>query len=570
MQPRSPESRSLAMMIGLCWALVVFGPSARGQPPSPLPPASPLTVQALPPTQPTPTPPTVEQLAERLRALEAVNRNLVGQLEQNQKLHDEQLKQLHERVTELSNRVGNGQEPAAPQSGNGAGEGLPAGNRLGDRGAPVPDYTEGGFAPFVPAPGYPDSNVINPNRFPLRASFGPGFLLQSEDDRFRLQIHYESQIEGRVWGRDDQLPANSGLFLPRQRFFFDGHVTKWVEYELAINRGLNNINLLNAYLNFHLADQVQLRVGRFFTPLPYDQYAISNYWLPTPERSVFTTNLSLNRQIGAMLWGYLFGERLDYAAGVFNGSRNSFESLSPNLDFVGYLNARPFQESETLSFAKFLNVGTSVAVGHQDQSPVPVTFRIAGGSPDANIPGVATVPFLILNPDVIERGERLVGSVHAAYFYKGLSLIGEWQYGFGEYATPTRPSSVHVPYSGFYVTAAYFLTGEEIERRTRVKPLRSLIPVNKDDPRGIGAWEIAARVAQIRLGEQIFTSGFADPSLWSNSATTTEVGLNWYWNEYVKFYVFWLHGEFGSPVQFRPGGFQKSADMFWLRGQLYF
>ena len=111
---------------------------------------------------------------------------------------------------------------------------------------------------------------------------------------------------------------------------------------------MNNINLLNAYINLHFDDRFQFRIGRFFTPLPYDQYAISNYWLPTPERSIFTTNLSLNRQIGLMGWGYLFDKRVDYAAGIFNGSRNSFESLHNGVDFVGYLNARPFQESESL------------------------------------------------------------------------------------------------------------------------------------------------------------------------------------------------------------------------------
>ena len=82
-----------------------------------------------------------------------------------------------------------------------------------------------------------------------------------------------------------------------------------------------------------------------------------------------------------MAWGYLFHERLDYAVGVFNGSRNSFESQNNGVDFVGYLNARPFQESESLRFARFLNIGTSVAFGRQNQSPVPATFRIAGGLP---------------------------------------------------------------------------------------------------------------------------------------------------------------------------------------------
>ena len=217
----------------------------------------------------------------------------------------------------------------------------------------------------------------------------------------------------------------------------------------------------------HFDDRFELSFGRFFTPFTYDQYAISNYWLPTPERSLFTTNVGLGRQFGLMGWGYLFDKRLDYAAGIFNGSRNSFESLNNGVDFVGFLNARPFQESESLEFARFLNLGTSVAFGHQDQRAVPMSFRIGGGSPNADVPGAGTTPFLILNPDVIERGDRLLGSVHSAYFYKGLSLIGEWQYGYGSYASPAHPSSVQVPFSGFYVAGGYFLTGEHVERRTQ-------------------------------------------------------------------------------------------------------
>jgi phosphate-selective porin OprO and OprP len=217
-----------------------------------------------------------------------------------------------------------------------------------------------------------------------------------------------------------------------------------------------------------------------------------------------------------------------------------------------------------------LNVGTSVAVGHQDQAAVPVSFRIAGGGPNSENPGPGTTPFLILNPGVVERGDRLLGSVHAAYYHKSLSLIGEWQYGYGGYASASHPSSVQVPYTGFYTTAAYFLTGEQVERRTRVKPLRPLFLLEGKGERGLGAWEVSSRVGMLRLGENIFTSGFADPNLWSNQAITTELGLNWYWNEYVKVYTFWLHGDFADPVQYRPGSFQRSADMFWLRFQLYF
>jgi phosphate-selective porin OprO/OprP len=75
-------------------------------------------------------------------------------------------------------------------------------------------------------------------------------------------------------------------------------------------------------------------------------------------------------------------------------------------------------------------------------------------------------------------------------------------------------------------------------------------------------WQAVARVSELRLGEKVFTSGFADPNPWSNSAGTTELGVNWYWNEFFKICAFWLRAEFGDPVLFRPGGLQKNADMF--------
>ncbi|MFO0844617.1 MAG: porin [Gemmataceae bacterium] len=516
------------MLLGLWAALAALGPPARSQQPA-----------------------AGDPVRERLRTLEEQNKKLSEQVERNA----EQIRQLLERNGDPSRRP---DEPGG-ESRNGqtaASETTPSSATPGAASSPVPAYL--------------DLDITSPYRLPLRASFGPGFQFQTEDEAFRLQIHYESQVEGRVWGEVDQIPATNGMYLPRQRIFFNGNITQPVEYEFAINRGLNNLNLLNAWINVHFDDRFEVRFGRYFVPLLYEQYSVSNYWLLTPERSLYSTNVGLNRQFGLMAWGYLLDKRLDYAAGVFNGTRNSFENLDKNVDFVGYLDFRPFQDEEAPRLLKYLNVGSSVAFGRQDTPPSPLGFRIGAGSPDTNIPAQATVPFLVLNPDVIERGDRLQGSVHSAYYFGGLSLLGEWQYGYGHYATAARPAAERVPFWGFYVAAGYFLTGEEVQQRTRVTPLRPLIPLSKDDQRGWGAWELAGRVSQLRLSERVFTGGFADPNVWSNSATTTELGLNWYWNDYVKFYMFWLHGEFGEPVTYRPGVAQKSVDMFWLRSQLYF
>jgi phosphate-selective porin OprO and OprP len=547
--------------------VVAWSQSAAIQsPPAPTAKAAPVVTLEPESTEPI----RMADLINRLRASEAANRELSQRVEQLSEEQEQWRAQLQRQIDEYPES--DGRQAAGRQARDDPREASISDREDFDPGiseiysGQANSYREG-YDPSIPD--YFDLDLDSPYSIPQRLVFGPGFQLQSEDESFRLQIHYESQIENRLWSPEDQLPANSGFFLPRQRFFFAGNITKMTDYELAINRGVNNINLLNAFINFRFNERFMLRIGRFFTPLFYDQYAISNYWLLTPERSLFTTNLSLNRQIGAMAWGYLLDKRLDYAAGLFNGSRNSFESLDDAGDFVGYLNARPFQNSQ-LTMAENWNVGTSVAFGRQEQSPVPRSFRVGAGSPDANIPGIATVPFLVLNPTVVEQGDRLVGSVHMAYFFRSLTAIGEWQYGYGNYSPTAGAGSVKVPFSGYYLKLGYFLTGEQIDRRTRLRPLRPFAPIDPEASRGPGAWEVVSRVSQIQLGDQIFDSGLADQSLWSNEATTAEVGLNWYLNDYMKFYFCWLHASFDSPVQYRPGNFQNSADMFWMRCQLYF
>jgi phosphate-selective porin OprO and OprP len=113
-------------------------------------------------------------------------------------------------------------------------------------------------------------------------------------------------------------------------------------------------------------------------------------------------------------------------------------------------------------------------------------------------------------------------------------------------------------------------TGEHVESRTMLQPRRPLIRTQRDQVRGLGAWEAVARVSELGVGQDVFSYGIANPNLWSSSAVTTELGINWYWNEHFKFYIFWLHGTFGDRVLIRPGDYQNSADMFWLRCQLWF
>ena len=339
--------------------------------------------------------------------MEETNRKLADELRRTKIEHKEEMRQILERLGGQAQPQpsSSGAERAIENTdGPAGGSLLPDGTQAAERGSPEPDYYSFDLEPGPAEPRYRISNISTPRKIPLKANFGPGFQFETEDEEFRLQIHVLSQVEARAWNDSGPNTPNGGFFFPRQRFFFNGRITKTVEYVFSINRGLNSLDLLDAFLNIRPDERFQVRIGRYMTPLTYDQFAIRPMWLPTPERSLFTTNLGLNRQIGAMGWGYLFDKRLDYAAGVFNGSRNSFQSLGGGMNFIGFANARPFENSDSLWFLHFLNLGTSVAYGYQDQPPVPASFRIGAVSPDAAVPGVATLPFLILNPNVVEAG----------------------------------------------------------------------------------------------------------------------------------------------------------------------
>jgi phosphate-selective porin OprO/OprP len=511
--------------------------------------------------------------------MEERNRELSARLERSDREHADQVRALMGQVQFLSSRLQTAPDlaPDSPGIGPGATGRAPA--RAVDV-APAPEYTgpvpEYETQPIEPnpfvslAPGL--STIATPSRVPLESNFGPGFQFQTLDEEFLLQVHVQSQIEARIWDNpNDGAPFRDGFYLPRQRIFFNGRITRPIEYVFSINRGLGELNILETFLNFHPDDRFQVRFGRYFTPLGYDQFAIRNLWLPTPERSLFTTNLGPNRQVGLMGWGFLLDKRLDYAAGVFTGPRNSFEDRNNAKDFTGYLNVRPFQNSEQFEALRNWNLGTSVVYGRQDQPAVPLAFRVGAVAPtNAEQAELATAPFLTLNRDVLEQGPRLLGSVHSAFFNKGLSLIGEWNYGDAAYASPLLDTSAGVPISAFYATGAYFLTGEHVDRRAMVVPRRPLIPTREGQERGIGAWELVGRASQLTLGRELFDAGLADESRWANSATTYELGMNWYWNEHLKLYMFWLHGHFDDKVRYDVGDYRDDVDMFWLRFQLFY
>ncbi len=399
-----------------------------------------------------------------------------------------------------------------------------------------------------------------------------GFGLSTKDDEYSLGIRGMTQIDARSYSPAGDNVANSGIYNPRTRVYFEGHFTRPIKYEFSYQNSFDAVRLLDAYINLDYDPRLQFRFGRYKTPFTYEYYRTHVWDLMAPERSLFANNYEGNRRFGLMIWGSVWEQRVEYAVGSFNTQRNSYQPFSNRQDVMAFLNFKPFYNREEGFLLRDLQFGGSVDAGNEDQPTVPRVLRTnlppgAQGIDDTAAANSASLPFLALNPGVQELGTRSLWEAHLAYYYGGLSALAAIEGGHESYAATGGPST-RVPIRGWVVQAGYILTGETIRDRTLIDPLCRFDL--RRGRRGLGAWEVTARYCELNLDQSVFTNGLADPNQWTNHAKLIDAGLNWYLNKFVKVYFDWEHAIFGSPVMLNPGQFETSNDLFWVRTQVYF
>jgi phosphate-selective porin OprO/OprP len=244
---------------------------------------------------------------------------------------------------------------------------------------------------------------------------------------------------------------------------------------------------------------------------------------------------------------------------------------NPNQEAVGYFNLRPFLGSDRFPALHHLNVGASGSIGQvvRSETTLPLRTSVQAAENDEGSTDASAV-FLKFNDDAVYYGNTRIGAVHLAYYYAGLSFESEWNIGQFQMARSGLRDKPEVPVQGFYTTLAYFVTGEQIERRTTVVPLRPFRPFCGEW--GPGAIEPFIRYSQLNLGNIVFKDDLANGQFWTDNVSMIDLGVNWYPNRWVKFYLDWQHAAFGSPVLVNEtrGTFGRATDLFWIRCQVYF
>ena len=398
-------------------------------------------------------------------------------------------------------------------------------------------------------------------------SFKDGILLRTTDGQFSLQFHDLTQIDGRVFS-----PAHTErdqFNITRQWLIFRGNVTEYADYTAILAAGVvGSLNILDSYFDLNPLgenkDPLQVRIGRFQTPFGYQWYKIPARNLVANERSMFMANFTPNRQLGGMAHGILFGGRLEYALGLFNGLRNSFNVSFSGKEGTFFVNALPFLLEDDSLF-RYLNIGLSLDTANQGGGLAPNALRTANQGPAGPENDLISPTFLKFNPTVTEFGVRQEWAVDVAWFLCGFQFLGEYTAGFEHYGMAKTPGKKErVSLNGYSFTSSYFFTGEEPTSRVPITPLR---PWGKG---GWGAVEGFGRFSNLLLGPNVFTAGLADPEQWANGVNAIDVGLNWYPTQFLRLTLDWQHAMFNRSVQPTGNPAVNDQDLYWLRFQLYY
>lgn len=383
-----------------------------------------------------------------------------------------------------------------------------------------------------------------------------GFTLASADGANSVRLRGLVQLDSRTFFGDEGVGRHA-FVLRRARLISEGVLAKNYGFQFVTEFGGSSVSIIDANLTYNFSPALQLKVGKFKSPIGIELLQ-SDSWTFFTERSL-ATNLVPNRDLGLQLGGDVFGGKLNYAAGVFNGLPDGGSSSNADFDnskeFAGRVLFSPFKDQE--SAWSGLSLGIAGSIGDQNTT----AGRPAGYRTD----GQQT--FFSYAAPVVADGDTWRLSPQLDFRHGPFGLQGE----FTRSTINVRPNvtgpAVELSNEAWNLAAGYVLTGEK-------SSYGGVVPASNFDPAAgtWGAWEVVARVSQLDVDDAAFPL-FASPATNASRATSFGVGLNWYPAKAVAVKIDYFQTDFDLDVAAPPipaALLQQDEQVFITRFQLGF
>ncbi len=258
------------------------------------------------------------------------------------------------------------------------------------------------------------SPAVNNPQLTISAGKG-GFLLTSPDGDFVFKARGYLQADGRFFF-DQSSSAIDTFLIRRARPIFEGTVYKYFDFRIMPDFGGGVTVLQDAYLEARFHPAFKVRFGKTKEPFGLERLQ-SGTDIIFIERSL-ATNLVPNRDLGIYVSGDLSGDKVNYAAGIFNGvvdlGSGDIDTGGDSKDFVGRIFVRPI---------KNLGIGIAVTAGNQDGSlttPALPNYRTSGQATFFRYrTGLTT------DSTTIANGSRVRYSPQATFYSGPFGLLAE-------------------------------------------------------------------------------------------------------------------------------------------------
>ena len=326
--------------------------------------------------------------------------------------------------------------------------------------------------------------------------------------------------------------------------YTDGQFGKGTDptlYKLQFGSVSGNFYMSEGWLRWQGVDYVQnVQAGYETVPQTLENiYAFSA--LTFMEASSMSLAFSPGNRLGVEVFRTFDNERIQASFGAYsigsdpglNGGSVTQTLLYPVLRVTGL----PIYADRGKNDVTLLHVG--VSIGYQFAKGSQFEFR---SRPESFI-----APYLVDTGEIAGDQASLLG-LEAIYMSGPFTLTAEVA------GTDIKADSESDRFWGGYVSAGYFLTGEQRGYNKKGGIVNGVLHPNKDfswSNKTWGAWEVAARLSYLDL---------VDSSVNGGRMAIGMLGLNWYWNRYLRW-------QFNGGYASVSGG-PSPGDLYILQARL--
>ena len=327
-----------------------------------------------------------------------------------------------------------------------------------------------------------------------------------------------------------------------------------VQYDFASSSGGNTPNFKDVYIQLVKLPVVgNFKVGHYKEPWSLENLT-SFRFITFMERSL-PNAFSRGRSLGLGFFNYALDKRLTWNVGVFYDTNSEAPPTVETGDSAGQVNfalrltGLPLYQDKG---KKLVHLGFSYAI--EDQG-VDDELSISS-KPEAHSADNSPVKVDIVSPNAVEQVNRY--NLEAALVWGPFSLQGEYM--MAQASTPTGIPDVD--YTGYYIHASYFLTGEHRNYKTKKGAFVRVSPNKNYGDGGWGAVQVALRYSTLDLND----SGLA--AYRGGKIDNITVGVNWYLNPQMRFMFNYVNSSVDTAtLPVTDGG---SVNIFQFRTQVDF